>query len=76
MHIFQSGLAGEGNCYCIGCSTNSLSLSCTYSDNESIVSCIKLGNIIQFKHHYRKVRPLYVIVVYLEASLLDRVCLQ
>ena len=41
--------------YSIGCTRNSLSVSCTCKNDQSIVSCISLGSVFQFKYHCPKV---------------------
>lgn len=54
--MFQTGHSGEPNSIHIGLSAQSLSVSCTCENNESIVSCFRFGSAFLFKYHYKKVR--------------------
>ncbi|XP_064956161.1 outer envelope pore protein 37, chloroplastic-like isoform X1 [Musa acuminata AAA Group] len=53
-HDVKTGHSGEPNSIHIGLSAQSLSVSCTCENNESIVSCFRFGSAFLFKYHYKK----------------------
>ncbi|XP_073004434.1 outer envelope pore protein 37, chloroplastic isoform X1 [Typha latifolia] len=53
-HNVKTGQIGEPHYFHIGCSRPCVSVSCTYENNKSIVSCLHLGPFFLFKSHYRK----------------------
>ncbi|XP_068646966.1 outer envelope pore protein 37, chloroplastic-like isoform X1 [Aristolochia californica] len=59
---------GEPKNYHIGCTVKSLSMSCSSSDNKSVLSCINFGSTILFKYHNKEAQQGEVAMV---ASLID-----
>lgn len=58
--MFQNCQNGEQSYIHIGCSTNSLSMSCDYQCDSSIVSCVHVDRYFQLKCDSRKVCVLYI----------------
>ncbi|CAL9113823.1 unnamed protein product, partial [Musa textilis] len=53
-HDVKTGHIGGPNSIHIGLSAQSLSVSCTCENNESIASCFRFGSAFLFKYHYKK----------------------
>ncbi|XP_010930305.1 outer envelope pore protein 37, chloroplastic isoform X1 [Elaeis guineensis] len=53
-HDVKTDQIGEPDYLHIGCSTQCLSISCTFENSKSVLSCIHLGSCFLLKYHHRK----------------------
>lgn len=54
--MFQTIQIAEPDYLHIGCSTQCLSIYCTFENRKPVLSCIQLGSCFLLKYHHRKVR--------------------